>query len=218
MLTIEPNPVIVSRTGHIHNNGTVDIKNNGQNKNIFSVEFDTEIFCGISPAVGELVPGESRTLKFSFEDTIRENEELSFIVRYTSVSPNEKTDISEIIATSKNWPNTVKCVIKFSSHAEDALRSIAAVTKSKPTVQQVQARSQSRDISKEQLDMLKRKLNEKKNYNQQLKTKKTNLEKEIKQQQAQLKVLQSRTDSNPPYIFIGLALLLAAMFLKYYRK
>ena len=217
ILSVEPNPVIVSKTGHIHNNGTVDIKNNGSNKCIFSVEFNTEIFCGISPACGELIPGESRTLKFSFEDTIRDNEELSFLVRFTSVSPTEVTNLAEIVALSKTWPNMVKCLIKFSTHAEDALRSVAFSIKSKPSLSQVLQRSERRDIDGEQREMLQRKIIEKKNQRNQLTTKIRNLEREIAREKANLQVLTSKADSNPHFVLIGIVLLIVAFIVKYYR-
>lgn len=218
-LIIEPNPTVISRTGHIHNTGTVTAKYTGQNKCLFSLEFDTEIFCSISPACGEIEGGKSREFKFSFEDTIRGNEELSFLIRYVSVENDANPDMeARLMSAPKEWQNSEKAVIKFSSHAEDALKAVAFSIKSKPSLAQVISRSESRDIDAEQREMLERKIVEKRAQREQLKRKVKNFHTMISDEEKSLKELMEKPNTESQMIYFGFFLVVFALFVKLFKK
>ena len=218
-LILEPNPTILSRTGHIHNNGVITAKLTGAKKCLFSLEFDTEIFCGISPACGQIESGQTQKFRFSFEDTTRGDEELSFLIRFVCIELDTSPEkVSELMASPKEWPSYEKAVIKFSSHAEDALKAVAFSIKSKPSLTQVISRSESRDIDAEQREMLERKVVEKKAQREQLKRKIKALHSQIEDETKRLNNLVQKPDSESRLIYFGFILIIFALFLKIFKK
>lgn len=215
VLTVYPNPVILSKTGAIHNRGTVTLKNVSTSKCLFKVFFDIDVFCGISPAMGEINPGESRELKFSFEDTTRGDENVSFDIKYVQVLP--ETTIEEEIKLSQapeEWANTVQAVIRFSTHTEDALKTVALSLKSKPSLTQVVKRAENRNIDVEQREMLERKVTEKRNQRGQLKDKIAALEAQIESQKEEMVKIASTTKTDYNLLMVGLIILLGSIVLR----
>ena len=145
--------------------------------------------------------------------------ELSFLIRYVCVengiSPEQQ---AQLMTSSKEWPSYEKAVIKFSSHAEDALKAVSFQIKSKPTLTQVLSRSESRDIDAEEREMLERKVVEKKAKREQLKRKIKALNGQIEDENKRLKTLLQKPDTESWLIYFGFILVIFALFVKLFKK
>jgi len=215
-IIIDPNPLILSRTGRVHNRGTIGIRNKGYQKCLFNILFDPEIFCRISPAAGEILPNSSKDLQFYFEDTTKGDEELSFLIRYTFV-PNVSED-SPNVPNPNDFKSSIKATIRFSSHAEDALKSISSSLKVKPSLNKAISHVEQRDILSEQREMYERKISSKNEQQQQLLQRIEILERNISHQKDEISELSKKPDTQNQLITVSLIVFFMSLLIRWLKK
>lgn len=210
-LILEPNPTIISKTGPVSNKGTASLKNRSNQLILFQVFFDPEVFSGISPACGELEPGASRTLSFFFEDVSQNLNEISFNVKYTLVPKNSSDKIADMMLNSSSWENSLTGSIHFSSHAEDAMKSISSSFKSKQSLKKAIERGEASNMKRQHLEMLEKKISEKEATLIQLQNKVQSLQQLLDQKKEESKKLNIDNTLQYNFIYFGFIVLFLAI-------
>lgn len=210
-LVLEPNPVIISKTGPVSNKGTVSLKNRSNQLVLFQVYFDPEIFSGISPACGELESGGLRTLSFFFEDINQNLNEISFTVKYCLVPKNSPNKVADMMLNSMSWDNSLIGTIRFSSHAEDAMKSISSSFKSKKSLKKAIERSDLSNINAQKKEMLEKTISEKEATILQLQDKAKSLRELLEQKKKESKELNVDNTVEYNFIYFGFIILFLAI-------
>ena len=202
-LFLVPNPILLSKNAQNGNKGNVKLKSS-ENKVLFQLSFDPEIFCGISPACGELESHSSRTLTFHLEETNVERSEISFIIKYCVIQPNTPPEkITEMMLDSAVMNESLTAVIKFSSHAEDAMKSISSAFKKKKSLKEAIKNDESRNIELEEIAMLEKKIAEKEQEKEELENKVKNIKVELELKENESKKLAMNPTFVNSFAYIG---------------
>lgn len=182
---------------------------------LFKLSFDPEYFCGISPACGEIEPGNSRQLKFTLEEAIQQ-EEVSFLVKFISLASETSPDtIADLMMNQSQWKDTIKSVIKFSTHAEDALAKFLSMRKNRSTLNEAIERQENQNLLEEQKVMLERKISEKQEQKIQLQSQVEHLIKQRDQQLEQIKILKAQSEKPNIVIIFGFLFFALVFLLKH---
>ena len=215
---IYPNPLILSKIESSIIKGHVILKNPSDKLMLFTLSFDPELFCGISPACGEIEPNQSIQLILQFDNIHSSIEELSFIVHYTLVRPNiDQATKTELMFNSIDWNGNEKSIIRFSSHAEDALSSFSQLIKQRPSFSQAVMRSTSRNFEQGQKDSLVKTLLEKELQQNKLKEKINNLRNQINIFDHQYSTMGSPSNRSQILIFIGFIMFILSLIIRKFK-
>ncbi|OHT12333.1 hypothetical protein TRFO_17925 [Tritrichomonas foetus] len=211
-LILEPNPLILSKTGRIHNKGTIELKNISKQTILFQLSFDPDVFCGISPACGELDKMASRSLTFLLEDTNRDLNELTFTIKYFIVPPDSTPDqITDIMMNQNSWKDTITATIKFSSHAEDAMKSVSSAFKTRNSLKKAIAREENNNLDEEERAMLERKIGDKEAQKAQLERKVESLRQQLEKKNEESVKFARNPTVEYNLVYIGIIILLLAI-------
>lgn len=215
-LLISPNPVSVSRaTDSAIIKGTVTMKNSGSRAIVFKLAFDSDDFCAISPACGELIPGAEQQLSLLIENTGNVRDVLEYSVRFVSAELGaSQEDIQRLMMMNDHeWREQVVGRIHFSSHAEDAMLKWKASLKPrrKVDVDEVIERAPSMDIGEEQIKALEKSIAEKEQTEKGLRAQLHERMETLKKETALLATLRAQPDVRLGLATIALIMLLVAV-------
>ena len=161
MLEISPNPCIIVRKDHIKHTGTITAKNSGNNPILFKIDIDGDVFCGISPTIGEIKPGESRTINYIFEDPSMKMPKTSFQIKYCSTP-------EALLDDTCQWDNFLDVVIRFATHAEEALINAKTAINAGKSLSEAYAKSNVQNHDVEMAQLYDRRISSKESQNKKL--------------------------------------------------
>lgn len=160
-LVLVPNPLCVPKSVACEDFLYIDLVNNTKNRIHFRVVFDDESFSLISPITGEVKPESEIRLKIRLEN-IEFNDPLYFDVYYLEILENFTLEQEKsLLALPEKWNDKIVSQIKFTESSKNNIQNVAFLLKSLPTLEQIIAREDNRDIDKERRELLERKADEK---------------------------------------------------------
>lgn len=216
---LSPNPLILSKSESNFYKGVVTLTNTSEKLLLFTVFFDANLFCGISPACGEIEPQQSIKLTSLFDKIPNTDEEVTFMVRYTlvrpTIDPNTKT---ELMLNPTDWAGKLQSNIRFSSHAEDALNSFSHIMKDRPSFSQAVKKSSSRNFEQGQKDSIVKKLIEKQQQKQILQEKINNLRTQIEECDRKMSTLVIPHINGSNLLMVGFIVFVLALLINKFRK
>lgn len=219
-LRIDPCPLILSkssRDGAIK--GSVTLVNTDSRTLLFQLSFNSEDFCAISPACGELEPGATRQLTLFVEST--DSDSLEFTVKFVRVAPGTtQAQITELMMREAEWTDFTTGKIRFSSHVEDVMRSVRSALgpRSHVSVDEAIQKQQASDLEEEQISLLEESLRQKQATHAELQSKVEKLNERLKTQSQLLENLQNQPDIQGGFSLIAFLVFLVALFVRFVFK
>ena len=214
-LRIDPNPLKLkksSRDGSIK--GSVRLINTYSRNALFQLSFDSDEFCAISPACGELEAGAERPLSLFIEAT--DEDSLEFTVKFVCVEPGTSQEqITDLMMREAEWTDSVTGKIQFTSHVEDVMQSVKSALKgNRVPVEQAILKSQSRDLDEEQIALMEESLRKKEATRDELRNKVEELTGRVAKQKKRLEELKNKPDFTGQFALIALLMFLFALFVR----
>lgn len=211
-LVLVPNPLCVPKSVACEDFLHIDLVNNTKNRIHFRAVFDDESFSLISPITGEVKPESEIRLKIRLED-IEFNDPLYFDVYYLEILENFTLEQEKsLLALPEKWNDKIVSQIKFTESSKNNIQNVAFLLKSLPTLEQIIAREDNRDIDKERRELLERKADEKDAIIKKKQEELAKLQEMIKHEKEEIRKLTDKQSYD--LIWVGLAVFFFSFTIK----